>query len=94
MADIIVRTGEVTLRTCKLTKNLLRQFRKLSYQDLIDHGILKGSENKIIGWIDPVAFDEKTYSSTAILIDLGGGDYGLFDAHYDWRKKHSQIYIV
>lgn len=96
MADVTVKVGEVTLRTCKLTKSILNQIPRVHRlpQGTYDE---KGNlvPEKVVGWLSGTVLGDKY--STIILFKLDEGDYTLYLYPGDCKKQLGgikQLYIV
>lgn len=92
MSDVTVNTVTLELRTAKLNKSILRQLRRLTYNDITALG--GWNALKVIGWVDGSVLDNDLQGSPILVIDLGNGDYASFHGHYDHKKKWLQIFIV
>jgi hypothetical protein len=96
MADIKIREVELSLRTVKLTKQLLKQMPIL--RDYPDKAALyeKGGEFKpgvAIGWIHGLLLGDEF--ARYLLINRGDGDYGLIETStYEIKRLgFKQIYL-
>lgn len=92
MADVTVRTATLELRTCKLTKSLLKQIPELkSLRGLVDD---KGKElkDKVVGWVHGSVLGEDW--QTWLIFSLGEGCYGKYEVMQSKRDLFPQIYIV
>lgn len=103
MADVIVPTAELQLRTCKLTKSILKQMPVLVYERLrslgatgserTDEEIYNNIKANVVGWINAVALGIDM-GDTALIIKVSEGQYGIFQALHSARRSFQQIYIV
>lgn len=92
MADVIVNTAVIELRTCKLNKTILKQLRNLTYENLREIG-QEAFDKMVAGWVDTDSILNDG-SSTTLIVRLTEGDYARFNAHYEQRKRFPQIFIV
>ncbi len=91
MAEVTVRIAEVQLRTCKLTKALLKQARQLQH---LDKGLRDESgtdvNEKCIGWVHGAALGLDEW--TRYLVFTHNGDLFLF-GWAGYKGKAKQLYV-
>lgn len=94
--DVNIRQANVEIRTVKLTKALLKQFRKLRGTEIPDKWLDENREFKpefLIGWFRGTVLGEEFQDFT--LLTNNNGDYFIY-AHVSnsTRKNCKQIYIT
>lgn len=86
MADVIVNTASLELRTCKLTKSLLKQMRRTDTTGV--------KSEDVVGWVHGSVLDPTEDYNTWLVVKVGEGDYVLVSVMQDKRKLFKQIYVV
>lgn len=94
MADVVVKTAELELRTAKLTKSILKQMPTMDYKTLKPFLGEKGHINDgvVIGWINGSVLGEDW--DRYLILKTGEGTYGKYKCSQDTSERYSQIYIV
>jgi hypothetical protein len=93
MADVNVRMADLQIRTTRLTRALLKQFRRLQSipRDWTDGGRLK--LDHVVGWFHGSVLGDE-FALYTLLTDKKG-DYFVYAYLWDEVKKDcKQIYIV
>lgn len=99
MSEVRVKTMDVEIRTTKLTKSLLKQFRVLyNFSDVRPY-LPGGHEAQAegigaIGWVAGSVLDPQEDYAIWLVIRVGEGDYARFRCTPDLAGKFSQIYVV
>ncbi len=92
--EVKVQTAELELRTAKLTKALLKQLPVLGLQEIRPFLKPDGNEKPecILGWVhgSVLGDDWKCW----LIVRLGPGSYGRYDAMKSTCVRYPQIYVV
>jgi hypothetical protein len=90
MADVNVRTAELTVVTVRLTVKLLKQMRTLQWDEV--RKLIKDGELPTIGWVHGSVLGDEW--SAWLLLDLGKGQWGKYSYSLtDAQKKYTQLYL-
>lgn len=91
---VVVKTGELELRTVKLTKSILKQLPILDYDQM--KPLLKSDGNikpeVVVGWVHGSVLGDDW--ETWLILKVSEGSYGRYSAMVNSRQKHQQIFIV
>ena len=92
MADVIVKTAELQLKTAKLTKSILKQMRVITYTELADLNRKFPDRSNVVGWVHGSVLGDD--HSTIVIMKLEEGNYGKYEGMHESRAKYEQIYII
>lgn len=95
MADVMVRTMELELRTAKLNKSILRQM-KVEHDFHKIRPYLADDETKkaVIGWVHGSVIESGEDYHRWLIINVAPGDYVRFKAMPETAEKFKQIYVI
>ena len=93
--DVTVKTCTMELRTCKLTKSLLKQLPIVTYSDGLQP-LLRADGNEksecVVGWVHGSVLGDEW--KKWLILKTGEGQYARYDAMDGTCKKYPQIFIV